>query len=513
MPPANRSSHVSVTAVARAAALVFLAMLAWGATAAPPRAPAPASLAARLDATVKQAPAPQAGRCVSVTYEGLLELEAHFRKPGEKHTYHSRHRYVADGVGSARMEWTTWLEGDSIGAPETWLYARGILLYREAPGRRWVAVSAARRDQLLTQTLAGLPWEIAREMKRGLAAGILRGTGGDPSGLWTVSDGKSPAASALTIGPIDNRIVSYVTNRPHPRLGDVRDGVVYAYAEPGPVPTEIREVVHERDQQWALTERRVDLHTDSAEESLLALPASFEPAPADEDSLRSEPILSSLAPGLWAVNMDDIDSRSMIVEFADHLAVLEAAVGSANGERIVDLARRQWPRKPIRWFLFSHYHPHYAGGVRAFVAEGATIVTTPGNEAMVRQAASWPFRLKPDRLARAAKPLQIQTFQKRFELADSTNRLVAVDIGARSDHTNEFVVFWFPRQRILFETEQGWVTVEGKPRAIRRAEKFLKTLDEEGLTADLLVQSWPMRGNAAQLTRAVLDSLVLARKR
>jgi hypothetical protein len=131
----------------------------------------------------------------------------------------------------------------------------------------------------------------------------------------------------------------------------------------------------------------------------------------------------------------------------------------------------------------------------------------------VRQVAARPFTLAPDRLARSKRPLQLRTFQRRFELADSTNRLVAVDIGARSDHTNEFVVFSFPRQRLLFQSEQGWVTVDGKVRASRRAEKFLKTLDEEGLAPDRLVQSWPMRGNRAELARVELDSLVLARKR
>jgi glyoxylase-like metal-dependent hydrolase (beta-lactamase superfamily II) len=229
--------------------------------------------------------------------------------------------------------------------------------------------------------------------------------------------------------------------------------------------------------------------------------------------MRSEPRLLPLAPGLWSVEMEDLDTRSVIVEFADGLAVLEAAVGSPNGERIVDLAKRRWPAKPVRHLFFSHYHPHYAGGLRAFVAEGATVVTTPGNEGFVRQAAQWPFRLRPDRLAKAPRPVRVSTFRKRFELADSTNRLVAVDIGARSDHTDEYVIFWFPNQRLLFQSEQGWVTVDGAVRASRRAEKFLKTLDEEGLAADRLVQGWPMRGNRAELARAELDSLVLARKR
>ncbi len=494
--------------------LPALAVLVLGtavAAAPAPRArPAPAtSLASRLDALVKLAPAPGAGRLVEARYDGVVELEAHFRKPGEKRQYRSRRRYLADGRGAVRLDWTTWLESDTTSTPESWLFTRGTLLHRDAPDDAWRAVAADRRDLALAQVLAGLPWEAARQLKAGLASGALRASGSGENGVWRVADGRSPAASALTLG--GGGIVSFMTNRAHPRLGDVRDGIAYVYSPDSPAPSEVRQVIHERDQQWSLAERRVSFRLDVDGDTLLLLPPSFLPA-EPSDSIRSAPTLSPVAPGIWSVDMEDLDTRSLIVEFDDRLAVLEAAVGSENGERIVDLAKRQWPSKPIRHFLFSHYHPHYAGGVRAFVAEGAMIVTTPGNEAFVRQSAAWPFRLKPDRLARSPRPLSLRTFQRRFELADSTNRLVAVDIGARSDHTDEFVVFWFPKQRLVFETEQGWVTVDGKLRATRRAENFMKALAEEGIEPDRLIQSWPMRGNRAELSRAELDSLILARK-
>jgi hypothetical protein len=105
----------------------------------------------------------------------------------------------------------------------------------------------------------------------------------------------------------------------------------------------------------------------------------------------------------------------------------------------------------------------------------------------------------------------VRTFKERFELGDSSNQLVAVDIGKRSTHTDEFVVFWLPRSRLLFETEQGWTTVNGTLRATGRAEGFLKVLASEHLDVDRIVQSWPMRGTSAQLTRAKLDSLAQER--
>ena len=201
----------------------------------------------------------------------------------------------------------------------------------------------------------------------------------------------------------------------------------------------------------------------------------------------------------------------MVVEFADHLAVIEMPDGSAHGERLVDVIKRQWPAKPIRYALFSHYHPHYAGGLRAFMAESAIIVTTPGNEAFVQQVARYPFRIAPDRLARAPLPPRLQIFRGRLELADSANRLVVIDIGERSTHTDEFAVFWFPAARLVFEAEQGWVNAGGSLRASRRAEGFLRALADEGVEAERFVQTWPMRGLPPEVSRTALDALIRLR--
>jgi len=192
--------------------------------------------------------------------------------------------------------------------------------------------------------------------------------------------------------------------------------------------------------------------------------------------------------------------------------LIEVALSSANGERIVDTLKRRWPSKPIRYGLFSHHHPHYLGGIRALVAEGVTIMTTPGNHAYVRQIAGYRFSLAPDRLARAPLPVQVLPFPTRIELSDSTNQLVAFNIGKRSQHTDEFVLYWLPRQRVLFEAEQGWVTVNDTLRATRRASTLLDILNEEEMDVDRLIQSWPMRGEPGIVSMKDLQALVAKRR-
>jgi hypothetical protein len=333
--------------------------------------------------------------------------------------------------------------------------------------------------------LAGFPVELEREARRQRAdwRGELSGRAARPD--------------------------RYVEPWAHPRLGDVRDSIIYIWKEGNVAPRAFLMKLHRRDTQWRMTQDLVSWSNEAPAESLLRPPSAFDPPPPAPEKLADEPKIVPLAPGVWSADMDDIGSRTLIVEFADHLALIEFAVGSANGERLADAARRRWPQKPIRYAFFSHYHPHYVGGVRAMIAEGATVVTTPGNEALVHRMAALPFTIEPDRLARAPRLLKLEAFSNRFELADSTNRLVAFNYGDRSQHTDEFVVFWLPRAKLLFEASLGWYRgVDGRLHASRVTAPLLAWADEQKLDVARVVQSWPMRGNAPELSRAELDSLI-----
>ena len=406
----------------------------------------------------------------SATFEGTLDLVGHYAKPGDTRRYQSIQKFYSNGQGSVRLDWITWPEGDSSRVPESFLLAGERVFHRDSPSERWSEYSGMKAEQGRLQATAGF---------------LRHSKSRDPE--------------------------STVVARAHPRLGDVRDRVVFTYPQPSTV--QLAMALHELHHEWTLHARLTSENSLPAPESLFTMPASFDPPPAHaEGSLHGEAILTQVAEGLWSVDMEDIDSRSLVVEFADHLALIEAALSSANGERIVDTLKRKWPSKPVRYFLFSHHHPHYLGGIRTLIAEGATVVTTTGNEAYVRRIATYPFTLEPDRLARNPKPVQVLPFPTRIELTDATNQIVAWNIGKRSQHTDEFVLFWLPRQKVLFEAEQGWVTVNGVLRASRRAATLLDLLREQKWDVQKVVQSWPMKGDRAEVPMNELEELVAKRK-
>jgi glyoxylase-like metal-dependent hydrolase (beta-lactamase superfamily II) len=425
---------------------------------------------------------------MQVRYEGTLELEGDFRRPGETRSYDLEQRFRRWPDGRVQADWTTWSEGDTARIPESFLVCGDSVFHRDTPDAQWVLLAGRRSHQGLLQALAGLPEELGRVTN-------------DHKAEWRAELSGESA-----------RLDSFVERWAHPRLGDVADSIVYTWKDRDVAPTILQMVLHERDVQWHLDARLVSGSNEAPAESLACPPSAFTLQSGAPDRLIDEPKIVPLAPGVWLANMEDIGSRTLFVEFADHLALVEFAVGSSNGERLVDAARQRWPQKPVRYALFSHYHPHYLGGIRAMIAEGATVVTTPLNEALVRKIAALPFTIEPDRLARSQRPLKIQIFTDRFELADSANQLVAINYGAGSQHTDEFVVFWLPRAKLLFQSSLGWRGTQGTIRISGRVAPLLAWADEQKLDVDRVVQSWPMRGTAAEVARAELDSLVQAAK-
>jgi len=463
-----------------------------------------------VNAVRTAAPKPASGACLDVRYEGVVDLEGHLRRPGQTLRYRSTRRFVSNGRGAIRMDWTTWMEGDSLQQPESFLLTNGTVYHRTDPTKPWEIFTRDRADRAILQLRSGLPWEfLGSNLPRGTSSVELPQSDGVDQHRISIPP-VGVRHPSMTIG--GKQLVSYEELWPHPRLGDVQDYVRYTYGT-SPFPDSIKLGLNEWGSRWTLTEGRVAAVTNAGDESLLVRPAAAEVATADHDSMVGEPEIVSIAPGVWSADMTDLDSRSLVVEFKEYLVVIECADESKNGERLVDALKKKFPDKPIRYALFSHYHPHYTGGLRALSTAGATIVTTTGNEKFVEDMGTLSFGLQPDRMQKSGSTkMNLQTFIDRIEIADSTQRIVLLDIGDRSDHTDEFVVFWLPNSRIVFEAEQGWLTVNGALKATRRAEKFMRTMDEMKVQYDRIVQSWPMRGTARDLTKDQLAELVRKRK-
>ena len=125
-----------------------------------------------------------------------------------------------------------------------------------------------------------------------------------------------------------------------------------------------------------------------------------------------------VAEGVWFLAGGS--HNSVVIELQDQLVLVETPLNDARTRAVIEHARTLVPGKPIRTAVNSHQHFDHSGGVRAAVAEGATIVTHADNAAYFEKAFGQPNRILPDAMARSGKKATFRTFTDKLEIGDAS---------------------------------------------------------------------------------------------
>jgi glyoxylase-like metal-dependent hydrolase (beta-lactamase superfamily II) len=178
--------------------------------------------------------------------------------------------------------------------------------------------------------------------------------------------------------------------------------------------------------------------------------------------------------------------NAMAVEFADHVLVVEAPISSQVSERAIQEIKGAIPGKPIRYVAITHHHSDHSGGLRAFVAEGAAVVTTRGNEHYVKSLVA--SRQLRDALAGKAAPLKLEFVEnKKRVFSDGTQTVELYDIGP-NPHAREMLIAYLPKQRIAFQGDMFFSPFDGQPVGFAQeaTRSFAARVRELGLGVDKL---------------------------
>ena len=100
----------------------------------------------------------------------------------------------------------------------------------------------------------------------------------------------------------------------------------------------------------------------------------------------------------------------------------------------------------------SHHHFDHSTGLRAAIAEGLVIVTQAGNDAFVRAMAARPFTRTPDALAKAPKPVTVETVTDTRTITDGARSLVLYHV-ADNPHSDTMLMAYLPTERLLIEVD------------------------------------------------------------
>ena len=157
-----------------------------------------------------------------------------------------------------------------------------------------------------------------------------------------------------------------------------------------------------------------------------------------------------LGEGLYRLTTGPGSYDSLIVEFRDHIMMLEAGQSEARGLAYIAEARRLIPNKTIRYVMNTHPHSDHTGGLPALVAEGATIITQKNNEAFLEKALNTPRTLLNDTLARSPKKARVEAVSDKKVYSDGT-RTVEMYHVTPVPHSNGLMIAYIPREKILFQ--------------------------------------------------------------
>jgi len=157
-----------------------------------------------------------------------------------------------------------------------------------------------------------------------------------------------------------------------------------------------------------------------------------------------------LGEGLYRLTTGAGSYDSLVVEFRDHIMMIEAGQSEARGLAYIAEARKLVPNKPIRYVMNTHPHSDHTGGLPSLVAEGATIITQRNNVAFLEKALNTPRTLLNDTLARRPMKARFEAVAEKRVFSDGT-RVVEMYHVSPVPHSNGQLIAYLPKERVLFQ--------------------------------------------------------------
>lgn len=184
--------------------------------------------------------------------------------------------------------------------------------------------------------------------------------------------------------------------------------------------------------------------------------------------------LMKINDGFYHLFYDSSTAKSTIIEFDKFVALIEVPIrneggGATNlkdhsfgGLKVIATIKKHFPKKPLKYVLHSHWHPHSLSSVKPFLAAGAKLVSTRTNFERIKTFV--------DTVTLAKYEKQIQFVDgDSLVIKDRSNKIVAYRFLQReypSTPATEYLYFYFPKYFALHSgcmyTQYSGAAVDGQ---------------------------------------------------
>jgi glyoxylase-like metal-dependent hydrolase (beta-lactamase superfamily II) len=296
----------------------------------------------------------------------------------------------------------------------------------------------------------------------------------------------------LAIDSTTNLPTRVVSMTDHPNLGDVAIETSFTdYQEVNGL--ELPAHFTTKTDNYTTADIRITKQTVDGDTGNLRAPEAVVAAAPITGPPPAEVTVQEVAKGVWFLAGQS--HHSVVVEFTDHLILIEAPQNDTRTLAVIAKARALRPNKPLTHVVNTHHHFDHSGGIRAAVSEGLAVITQKANAQFFRDAINRPHTIVPDALAKNPKPLKLEAVDEGMELADDTMTIQLYRIDG-NPHGDAMLMAYLPKQRILVEADAFNPGAAVQP----YAANLLENITKHNLRVDRIV---PLHGTIAPFSDLV----------
>ena len=157
-----------------------------------------------------------------------------------------------------------------------------------------------------------------------------------------------------------------------------------------------------------------------------------------------------MADGVWF--MGGGTHNSVLIEYPNYLVMIEAPNNDARSMALIAESKKLVPNKPIKYVINTHQHFDHSGGLRAYVAEGAIVVTHQINKSYYEKIWATPHTIAPDRLSQHPKKPKFETVDDKKIMTDG-NHVIELYHQQNFGHNDGMLLVYLPKEKVLLEAD------------------------------------------------------------
>ncbi len=170
-----------------------------------------------------------------------------------------------------------------------------------------------------------------------------------------------------------------------------------------------------------------------------------------KDASQTNVSARELAPGVFFITGGT--HNSLAIEQEKGIAVVEAPLDEARSKAVIAWIKSKWPGKPITYIISDHFHIDHSGGLRTYVAEGATVVLGVGSEQFFTKNLAAKSSIEPDALELAPRTAVINAvpLNGSFAIPDTLRPVTVYHVP--STHAVDLVMAFVEKEGIVFTSD------------------------------------------------------------